>query len=189
MASSLTQSILNLYKQAGLVTPSQAGINYYSKKGQGGLSILRHNLSRDKRSSTYQAPAPAVDPNASLISGIVNALYPQNATPPPSFEDSGLYNESDAAAQANTDYQPTFQLEQQNLQRQQQGAQGNILSDYNNRGLSHSGGLVGAQQNQALNQGFDTNALQQTQKSTLAGVKANSYQQAYQRYLNKFNIK
>lgn len=126
--------------------------------------------------------------SSNLIQQIVESLYPKTPAPP-SFENSGLYNESDAVAQANADYQPTFGLEQQRLEQQQQKDQGTQLSDYYNRGLSRSGGLVGAQQNLQQNQAFDTNALQQTQKSTLAGVKSTAYQNAFQRYLNQFNIK
>jgi hypothetical protein len=234
-------------------------MKYY---GERGMNLLNKNLRADKHAKgvfeQYRKdkanPVAPVDPNQALIDAITKSLYPET-TPPPSFEDSGLYNEADIIAQANADYQPTFLTEQQKLQAQQQDAlrglsqtqdvnQRNLeegynqslkglteqqqqqknsqLSDYYNRGLSKAGAFQGAQQylgqNQAYdtnllnqdktyktnlfnqnkaydtnylttNQGYDTQALGQQQLSTLAGVKSNAYNQAFQRYLAQFNTK
>lgn len=188
--------IIAAYQNAFGRKPSTNEFNYWHGKPSGQLqTALRATPSAG---GIYKTPTPDVPldvpkPDTSFnqqdfIDKIVASLYPKT-TPPPSFENSGLYNEGDTMAQAHQDYDPTFALEQQNLQRQQQTGQGQQLSDYYNRGLSHSGALVGAQNLLGQQQGFATNDLKQNQLSTLAGIKNNAYQQAFGRYLNQYGTK
>jgi hypothetical protein len=144
------------------------------------------------RAGSYRAPgkqgsvnppppvsAPGFD-YAALAREFAGAVAPTQA-PRPTFESSGLYNEADAQAQAGAEFNPYFQeqgadLEKQfgrkrddsafaqqqygaDLQRRQaamarqfQGDTGNQQADYLNRGLSRSGAFQGAQTDLAQQQ-------------------------------------
>lgn len=99
------------------------------------------------------------------------AMVMPRQKPRPSFEKSGLYNESDVNAQAQAEFNPYFQEQGSNLERDVQRGiaqrmrqredigrqhiyqQGTQQADYLNRGLSRSGAAIGAEQFLGAQQG------------------------------------
>lgn len=193
--------------------------------------------------TTPIAPTPEATPTQpDWASQIAELLQPAKAVPP-TFEQSGLFNEADVNAQAEAEYSPYFSnalaelikgtgrqredigreqaqfgtdfaRQQQDLAMGQGQAQNTQMSDYLNRGLSRSGGLVGAQQQMGQQQALATQKMgeygterqrqfgqslidvgdeEERQKKELAQRKAGSlqdyrqkaYQNAYNQYLNR----
>ena len=154
-----------------------------------------------------KAAAPQQFDYAAIARQFAEAVAPQQA-PRPVFEQSGLYNETDAKAQAEAEFNPYFQEQEQNRTRdvqremaqrlrQQQSQTGTLQSDYLNRGLSRSGAFVGAQQDLSQQQALATQmgqesaterqkALEQKKKGALEDYRTRAYQLAYQKYLGQF---
>lgn len=242
MAKTKRITLVDSKGRRNAVTP---GSSEYNRLIKSGYSLERTNP--NKAGVVTGGPAGAVDPNQALIDGIVNALQPPGQVAPPTFEKSGLYNEADILAQAKADYDPTFALELEGLNKtqeqdrnqmqrealrqqlmadqeskalqfNQQQQTGGLQADYFNRGLSKSGAVRGAlgnlgqqqqmrqqdlnqrqqfatqdlgerQRLQQFQQPLAQSQLQNTQKSTLAGVKSNAYDSAFRRYLAQFGNK
>ncbi len=150
------------------------------------------------------APAPIVP--APIPDQVAQLLQPAQPVPP-TFDQSGLFNEADVAAQGEAEYSPYFSNALADLVKgygrkgqdlkfgQGQQTQGQI-SDYLNRGLSRSGGFLGAQQQLGQQQGLATQDLldeEGRKKKELAQQKAGAlqdyrqtaYQNAYSKYLNR----
>jgi len=224
------------------------GSSEYNRLLKSGYSLEQANPRKAGVVTGGPVDSVALDPNQALIDSIMKAMNP-NGPPvaPPTFENSGLWNEADEVAKIKADYDPTFAQELQALnltqeqdrsgmQREalrnqlmqdqeqqytkfnQQQQIGGLQGDYYNRGLSRSGAIQGAlgnlgqqqqmqtadmnQRQQFQNQDFGErqrmqqfqqplaqSQLQNTQRSTIAGVKSNAYDQAFRRFLNQFSNK
>lgn len=105
----------------------------------------------------------------SIIDQYANQLKNQPAAPKP-FDQSGFYNEADATAQGQAEYNPYFQ-------KLLQKDYGYLTSNYADRGLLNSGGYMASQ---ATAKDENNQGLQ----SAIAGYKTNAYQNAWQKYIN-----
>jgi len=172
------------------VTP---GSSEYNRLIKSGYSLEKTNPRKTGTVTGGPAGTAAVDPNQALIDSIVRAMNPEGQVAPPTFENSGLYNEADVLAQAKADYDPTFALEteglnktqeqdrnqmqrealrQQLMQDQEQQAikfnqqqqTGGLQADYFNRGLSKSGAVRGALGNLGQQQQMQTADMNQRQQ-------------------------
>ncbi len=200
---------------------------------------LPPTLQPDTTQSPTINPTPTQPDWTSQIASLLQPTQPVK----PTFDQSGLFNEADVNAQAQAEYSPYFSealadlvkgtqrqtgdvqreqtqfgtdfaRQQQALGQAQTQQTGNQLSDYLNRGLSRSGGLVGAQQQLGQEQGLATQKLGefgteqnrqfgqrftditdeearkkkelvQQKKSALEGYRNDAYTRAYNQYLGR----
>src|SRR6266850_3609568 len=102
------RTIAAMYKAAGLQQPGAAGVRYYMGKGDAGADLLRTNLTKDKRSTTYGDPAAGpVDPTERFINSIKD-LLPKGTAQITPFDQSGFFNEGDTNALADQEYDPYY---------------------------------------------------------------------------------
>lgn len=192
--SSQTQKEINAAYMNAFGRNANAGeMSYY---GQRGTDLLQKNLRGDVKAggiyADYRNKLNPVDNSVAgdtsqsdLITKIREQFYPKT-TPPPSFENSGLWNEADVKAQAEADYNPTFQTEQQRLKSQQSDALRTLLQNQNatqrnlEQGFQQSSRNLGIQQQQDTgnqlsnyyNRGLSKSGAFQGTQQNLAGNQA-----------------
>jgi hypothetical protein len=101
-----------MYRAAGMAAPSGAARNYYLGKGASGEALLRSNLAKDRRSSTYIE----TDPTKRFINSIRDLLPKQAASITP-FDQSGFYSDEDTKTLAEQEYAPYFAQQRQYADR------------------------------------------------------------------------
>jgi hypothetical protein len=95
------QQIADLFKRAGATPRSRGEAEYYLRKGQAGVDLLQRNLVRSGHA--IAAPMTSEQEWAKRFLGVV-----PDQPDVPSFEQSGLYNEEDAAKLFGSIYDPYF---------------------------------------------------------------------------------
>lgn len=120
----LIKSITDLYSQAGLGVPSREALGHWTRRGTPGLSTLRSNLGKDRRTTFYRTSTDPtaspdatsgdsgdetpVDPMQAFLDQIKPLLQrPDQPTITP-FDQSGFYNEGDTKTLAEQEYEPFY---------------------------------------------------------------------------------